>query len=131
MCLLEDTKKEITTWLKKNKRKFDDGTEAAYALADKFDIEDELENPNNWIWRKIRNMFGESVDFGDILVNLTQLNDGTKIDLDESMIKRVNLVYGMLDRENQKRFAKSFIINKKNHNTIVEFVINKTKGIRL
>ncbi|HIJ10520.1 TPA: hypothetical protein HA278_00555 [Candidatus Woesearchaeota archaeon] len=132
--LEEDTKpskSDLSKWIKKNKRKYDNGTEAAYAMSDMFDIEDELEKPNSWIWKQLRQTFGESFDFTTILQNTTKLNDGTKINLDKSMIERISLVYDMLEQSNKEKFTASLFIDKKNHKTIIEFVENQTKGISL
>jgi len=122
------TKNEVLKWLKKNQRKFDTGTEAAFAVADEFGLENELENQKHWLWTYIKKMFKESVDFETMLLTTTKLADGTNIDLDEKLVSETLLVYNLLDNNNKMMFREAFIINKNNHNKVINFVKDQMKG---
>tara|TARA_R100000152_G_C6714739_1_gene141721 strand:- start:69 stop:788 length:720 start_codon:yes stop_codon:yes gene_type:complete len=119
-------KREVSKWLQKNKRKFDNSTEAAFAVADEFGMEDELEDEKHWIWDTLKKMYKESFDL-DLFVD--KLLDGTKIKIDEKAAKNVKLVYDLLDESNKTKFREAFIINKENHNKVMKFVEEQTKGI--
>ena len=119
-------KREVMKWLQKNKRKFDSSTEAAFAVADEFGMENELEDENHWIWTTLGKMYKESFDL-DLFVD--KLLDGTKVKIDEKTAQRVKLVYDHLDESNQNKFREAFLINKENHNKVMKFVDEQTKGI--
>ena len=119
-------KREVLKWIQKNKRKFDNSTEAAFAVADEFGMEDELEDEKHWIWDTLKKMYKESFDL-DLFVD--KLLDGTKIKIDEKAAKNVKLVYDLLDESNKTKFREAFIINKENHNKVMKFVEEQTKGI--
>jgi len=125
-----DTKREVLKWLKKYKRKFETGTEAAFAVADEFGLENELENQKHWLWTYIKKMFKESVDFETLLSTTNKLVDGTKIKLDEKESNDTLFVYNLLDEQNKMVFREAFIINKNNHNKVINFVKEQMKGIK-
>tara|TARA_Y100000593_G_C4313702_1_gene339702 strand:+ start:2303 stop:3055 length:753 start_codon:yes stop_codon:yes gene_type:complete len=119
---------EVRKWIQKNKRKFDNSTEAAFAVADEFGMEDELEDEKHWLWKELKRVYKESKDF-DLDLYIEKLIDGTKISIDEDTAKKVMLVYEHLDDDNKARFREAFIINKENHNKVMKFVEQQTKGI--
>ena len=119
-------KREVMKWLQKNKRKFDNSTEAAFAVADEFGMEDELEDEKHWIWGTLKTMYKEDFDL-DLFMD--KLLDGTKVSIDEKAAKKVKLVYDLLDEGNKTKFREAFIINKENHNKVMKFVEEQTKGI--
>ena len=121
-------KSEVQRWIKKNKRKFDNSTEAAFAVADEFGMEEELEDEKHWLWKELKKVYKESRDF-DLDLYIEKLIDGTKINIDEDTAKKVRLVYEHLDSDNKARFREAFIINKENHNKVMKFVEEQTKGI--
>ena len=119
-------KSEIQKWLQKNRRKFDNSTEAAFAVADEFGIEDELEDEKHWLWSILKRVYKESLDL-DLFVD--KLLDGTKVKIEEETAKKIKLVYDHLDESNKSKFREAFIINKENHNKVMKFVEEQTKGI--
>ena len=119
-------KSEVQKWIQKNRRKFDNSTEAAFAVADEFGMEDELENEKHWLWSMLNKVYKESFDL-DLFVD--KLMDGTKVDIDETTAQNVKLVYDHLDMSNKSKFREAFIINKENHNKVMKFVEDQTKGI--
>jgi len=119
-------KSEVQKWVNKNKRKFDNSTEAAFAVADEFGMDDELEDDKHWLWGMLKKVYKESFDL-DLFVD--KLIDGTKVDIDEKTAQRVKLVYDHLDMSNKSKFREAFIINKENHNKVMKFVEEQTKGI--
>jgi len=119
-------KSEVQKWVNKNKRKFDNSTEAAFAVADEFGMDDELEDDKHWLWGMLKKVYKESFDL-DLFVD--KLIDGTKVDIDEKTAQRVKLVYDHLDESNKSKFREAFIINKENHNKVMKFVEEQTKGI--
>jgi len=126
-----NTKYEIMKWLNKNKRKFDGGTEAAFAVATEFGMEDELENQKHWLWDIIKKTFKESHEpsFFEILESNTfHLLDNTKIKMTTDLSSKIKNVYEILEETNKCRFREAFIINKENHNKIINFVKEQTKG---
>ena len=120
------TKSEVSKWINKNKRKFDNSTEAAFAVADEFGMEDELENEKHWLWGMLKKVYKESFDL-DLFVD--KLMDGTTVNIDEMTAQKVKLVYDHLDESNKSKFREAFIINKENHNKVMKFVETQTKGI--
>jgi hypothetical protein len=122
------TKSEVQRWIKKRKRKFDNSTEAAFAIAHEFGMEDELENEKHWMWPLLKKLYKESVDFETMLSSVTKLADGTNIKLDEKLSRETLLVYNLLDKKNQMMFEEAFYINKSNHNKIINFVKDQMKG---
>ena len=119
-------KSEVQKWVNKNKRKFDNSTEAAFAVADEFGMDDELEDDKHWLWGMLKKVYKESFDL-DLFVD--KLIDGTKVDIDEKTAQNVKLVYDHLDVANKSKFREAFIINKENHNKVMKFVEEQTKGI--
>ena len=127
------TKSEVLKWLNKNKRKFDNGTEAAFAVADEFGMEDELENEKHWVWGIIKKMYKESYDFElPFLESLKsksfRLMDNTKVKMNPKLANNIKIVYDYLEDINKDRFREAFIINKINHNKIINFVKEQIKG---
>jgi hypothetical protein len=122
------TKSEVLKWLTKHKRKFETGTEAAFAVADEFGLDNELENQKHWIWTYIKKMFKGSVDFKTLVLTATKLADGTKIELDENLSQDTLFVYNLLDDTNKMMFREAFIINKNNHKKVINFVKEQMKG---
>jgi hypothetical protein len=127
------TKSEVLKWLNKNKRKFDSGTEAAFAVADEFGMEDELENEKHWMWGIIKKMYKESYDFElPFLESLESksfhLMDNTKVKMNPELANNIKNIYEYLEDTNKSRFREAFIINKINHNKIIDFVKEQTKG---
>ena len=124
------SKPEVVKWVKKNRRKFDNGAEAAFADADEFGMEDELENEKHWIWSIIKKIYKESYEpFSNMLEsNSFRLADNTKINLDEELSSKIKLVYEHLEDNNKAKFREAFVINKENHNKIIKFVEEQTKG---
>ena len=120
---------EVRRWIQKNKRKFDNSTEAAFAVADEFGMEDELENEKHWLWIELKKVYKESTDF-DLDLYIEKLIDGTKISIAEDTAEKVKLVYEHLDDNNKDRFRQAFLINKENHNKVMKFVEEQTKGIK-
>ncbi len=118
-------KSEVQKWVNKNKRKFDNSTEAAFAVADEFGMDDELEDDKHWLWSMLKKVYKESFDL-DLFVD--KLLDGTKVDIDEKTAQNVKLVYDHLDMSNKSKFREAFIINKENHNKVMKFVEEQTKG---
>ena len=119
-------KSEVQKWIQKNRRKFDNSTEAAFAVADEFGMDDELEDDKHWLWGMLKKVYKESFDL-DLFVD--KLIDGTKVDIDEKTAQNVKLVYDHLDVANKSKFREAFIINKENHNKVMKFVEEQTKGI--
>lgn len=119
-------KREVMKWLQKNKRKFDNSTEAAFAVADEFGMEDDIEDDKHWVWETLKKMYKESFDL-DLFMD--KLLDGTKVDIDEKTATKVKMVYDHLDESNKTKFREAFIINKENHNKVMKFVEEQTKGI--
>jgi len=127
-----DTKYKITKWFNKHKRKFDNGTEAAFAIAKEFDIEDEMENQKHWVWDIIKKTFKESNElsfFNIIESNKFKLLDNTKVEISSKLSNNIKNVYNVLTETNKCRFRNAFIINKENHNKIINFVKKQIKGI--
>ena len=91
-------------------------------------MEDELEDEKHWLWKELKRVYKESKDF-DLDLYIEKLIDGTKISIDEDTAKKVMLVYEHLDDDNKARFREAFIINKENHNKVMKFVEQQTKGI--
>ena len=127
-----NTKYEVQKWIQKNRRKFDNSTEAAFAVADEFGLEDELENEKHWIWDMLKKVYKESyeVPFFEMLeLNSFILADGTKIKMNNETSERVKIIYDHLEEGNKDRFRDAFCINKENHNKVMKFVEEQTKGI--
>jgi hypothetical protein len=74
----------------------------------------------------LKRVYKESFDL-DLFVD--KLMDGTKVDIDETTAQNVKLVYDHLDVSNKSKFREAFIINKENHNKVMKFVEDQTKGI--
>lgn len=126
------TKQEVLKWLNKNKRKFNDGTEAAFAVADEFGMENELENQKHWIWDMIKKIFKESYEplFFEMLESDNfRLMDNTKISMNKKLSTKIKSIYELLEDTNKNRFREAFIINKENNDKIINFVTKQTKGI--
>ena len=126
-----NTKFEVQKWIKKNKRKFDNSAEAAFAIADEFGMEDELEDEEHWMWPLLKKMYKESYEepfFNMLEHNSWILQDGTKIKYNNDETSKIKLVYEYLDENNKIRFRDAFCINKENHNKVMDFVNEQTKG---
>ena len=126
------TKSEVQKWIKKNKRKYNDSTEAAFAVATEFGMEDELENEKHWMWPLLKKLYKESYEepFFNMLESKSfSLQDGTRININEDVCDKVKLVYEYLDNNNKNRFRDAFCINKENYNKVITFVKEQTKGI--
>ena len=127
------TKSEVLKWLNKYKRKFDTGTEAAFAVANEFGLEDELENQKHWLWGFIKKIFKESYDFElpflEVLKSKSfRLMDNTKVKMNSELANNIKKIYEYLEDTNKSRFREAFIINKINHNKIIDFVKKQIKG---
>ena len=99
-----NTKSEVQQWIKKNKRKFDNSAEAAFAIADEFGIEDELENEKHWMWPLLKKMYKESYE--EPFLNMLEsksfpIADGTKIKLTNDSVNYIKIVYHHLDESNK------------------------------
>ena len=51
-----------------------------------------------------------------------------KIKLTNDSVNYIKIVYHHLDESNKNRFREAFIINKENHNKVMNFVREQTKG---
>ena len=74
----------------------------------------------------LKKVYKESFDL-DLFID--KLLDGTKVDIDEKTAQNIKLVYDHLDESNKSKFREAFIINKENHNKVMKFVEEQTKGI--
>jgi hypothetical protein len=125
------TKSEVFKWINRNKRKFDNSAEAAFAVADEFGMEDELENEKHWLWSMLKKVYKESyeVPFLNMLnTGIVSIQDGTKIKIDPSQQENIKIIYNHLDESNKNKFREAFIINKENHNKVMKFVKEQIKG---
>ncbi len=123
---------EVRRWIQKNKRKFDNSTEAAFAIADEFGMEDELEDDKHWIWKELSKIYKESVEspFFDMLnLGIISIQDGTKIKVNDNQKRNIKAIYDHLDEPNKIKFREAFLINKENHNKVMKFIEEQTKGI--